>query len=75
MHLIVRIPFDGHEIGQRITDPAHIAAILGGNLAHLASYCTKIREDAHGWTPPAPTAVAPQHDVQESPYAIHAPSA
>ena len=30
MHLIVVSPFDGHQVGDRLTDPAEIARVLSG---------------------------------------------
>ena len=60
MHLIVKVPFHGHEIGDRITEAEKIAAILSGELAHLESFCTRIAKDAHGWVAPvAPVVPAP----------------
>ena len=63
MHLIVRVPFHGHEIGDRITDPERVKSILGGAEKHLESHCIKIPDNAHGWTPPAPKAAEDAEDA------------
>jgi hypothetical protein len=59
MHLIVRIPFDGHEIGDRISDQERVKAILGGSEKHLEAHCIKIADDAHGWRPTVKADEAP----------------
>ena len=88
MHLIVKVPFHDHEIGQRISDKDMVASILGGDKAHLEKHCIRIRDDAHGFRPeeqlpPNVPAARPARAVKadadpgivmESPFAVHAPS-
>lgn len=42
-HLVVRTPFDGHVVGELITDPKKVADIL---LSEAASFVTKIAAPA-----------------------------
>ena len=59
MHLIVRVPFGDFNIGERISDPALIAAILEGDRTHHASHVVKVPDEAHGWTERPPEQPAP----------------